>query len=255
MGQVKPELAEIDRQIRSCRACSLSRTADEHLCGEGDPGARLFFIAQAPGYEENREGRMFIGPSGLLFRELIDSAGLDMKDLYLTNLIKCMLPHYRRPKRIEIETCSRFLEQEIRICSPEILIPLGYYAAAYLFSRSAEQALSRTEYPERIGRLHRIGGQKILPLSHPALALHQPEMKEHLFTSWQILSVVRQPCIWSWVCPIRDYTQRGLIDDHWYDLYCLGDWSSCRRYEAEQLGIPHPDRMMPDGSIDGSLPG
>ena len=105
----------LNSQIRMCHKCRLAETRIHALCGEGDLQARLMLIAQAPGENEDREGQMFIGPSGEVLRELLRTIDIDLPDLYMTNLIKCMLPGYRKPKADEIEICSQHLDREIEL--------------------------------------------------------------------------------------------------------------------------------------------
>lgn len=125
----------LDREIRNCTRCRLFETRSQAVCGEGDLNARLMLIAQAPGENEDEEGVMFIGPSGEVLDDLLNNAGVASDDLYMTNLIKCMLPDYRKPKQAEIRTCSQYLDKEIKLIDPDILVPLGYYSTKYLSSK------------------------------------------------------------------------------------------------------------------------
>jgi uracil-DNA glycosylase len=248
------EMERLNNEIRSCTRCPLCEEASAHLTGEGRPGSRLLLVAQAPGAQEDAAGRMFIGPSGTVFRKLLHHAGISWDEFYVTNLIKCRLPHNRRPKQLEIQTCSTYLDREIALCQPEILVPLGYYAARYLFASLLGRELSRAAYPSQLATLIPAGQAKIFPLSHPALLLHQSSREEQLYKQYHLLSVLRSVCIWYEVCPITAYTRKGLIDPVWSDLYCRGNWASCVRYQMEEQHIFHPDHMMPDGTIDRSLP-
>jgi DNA polymerase len=104
------EIRRVQEEIRNCYRCRLSETRIHALPGEGDLDARIMLIAQAPGEKENKNGSMFIGPSGRILDELLDNIGVSRDSLYMTNLVKCMLPKYRKPRQDEIEACSIYLD-------------------------------------------------------------------------------------------------------------------------------------------------
>jgi uracil-DNA glycosylase family 4 len=132
MENKKKEVDRLNQSIKTCKKCRLHLTRTNALCGEGDLNARLMLIAQAPGDIEDREGRMFIGPSGKILDELLNEAGINRNEIYMTNLIKCRLPKNRRPKQSEIESCGCFLEEEIKLIGSDVIIPLGYYSSRYI---------------------------------------------------------------------------------------------------------------------------
>ncbi|MBT8348920.1 MAG: uracil-DNA glycosylase, partial [Sulfurovum sp.] len=120
-GAMEMKMDDLNKEIKQCTLCRLSESRINALCGEGDPNTKLMLIAQAPGENEDREGKMFIGPSGRVLDELLRMAEIERKEIYMTNLVKCMLPGYRKPKQDEIETCSYYLDKEIELINPEIL--------------------------------------------------------------------------------------------------------------------------------------
>lgn len=244
----------LNRQVRSCTNCRLSETRDHALVGEGDPDARLMLIALSPGENENRENRMFIGPSGQILDSLLDSAGIARNSIYMTNLIKCMLPKNRNPKMSEIETCSRYLDEEITIITPEVLVPLGYYATRYILAKyHADPLPAREDYAQIYGKLIFTGNQKIYPLPHPASLLYHQAFEEQTSILYQKLQILDRDCKWFPVCPMKRFYEEGQIEKKWIKLYCQGDWQSCVRYELEELGKYHPDWMLPDGTISEKL--
>jgi len=166
------QIDELNKRIRGCKNCRLSETRTNALCGEGNLNAKIMLIAHAPGEEEDKEGRMFIGPSGKVLDELLSVVGISRKEIYMTNLIKCMLPKYRKPKQDEIRVCSYYLNEEIKLINPEILAPLGYYATAYIFQRYGILLPSKAEFSSIYGRLFLAKDKKILPLPHPASLLY-----------------------------------------------------------------------------------
>ncbi len=244
-------LVELREEIAGCKKCRLSETRVNALPGEGRPNAKLMLIAQAPGENEDREGRMFIGPSGRVLDELLGEAGIDRKEIYMTNLVKCMLPGYRRPKWDEIEICSDYLDEEIESINPKIIAPLGYYATRYVFEKCGVPLPSKIHY----GKLILAGDKKILPLQHPAAMLYNSFIKEEMVENYCRLKVLLVDCKWYQTCPMKRFYEEGMLSEEWVELYCRGDWKSCVRYQMEESGAYHPDWILPDGSIDEKLKG
>jgi len=244
---------ELNRMIRGCKRCRLSETRMNAICGEGNLNAKIMLIAQAPGEKEDKVGRMFVGPSGEVLDELLSSAGIRRDEIYMTNLIKCMLPKYRKPKQDEIEACSSYLDKEIELINPKVLVPLGYYAIRYIFQKYKIQVPSKVEFPKVFGKLFLAENRKILPLAHPASCLYNPSLKEDLIKSYRKLQVLSRDCKWYPVCPMKKFYEEGKLDKRWIELYCKGDWESCIRYQMEEEGRFHPDYMLPDGSLDKKL--
>lgn len=167
------------KELQNCRLCELYKTRTYALAGEGDPKAQMFFIAQAPGEKEDKANRMFIGPSGRIFRKLLQSADISLADIYMTNLLKCHLPKNRRPKQKEIEACSDFLRREIAEVEPMLLLPLGYYATKYLFEKYQLKSFTKKEFSGLIGKIFPVDKLKIVPLSHPAALLYHQEYTDN----------------------------------------------------------------------------
>ena len=163
------------RELKNCTLCELSKTRTNVLLGEGDKHAKLMLIALAPGELEDKENKMFIGPSGKMLDKLLDYAGITRKEIYITNLIKCNLPQNRKPKQKEIKVCSNYLNEEINEVDPEILVPLGYFATKYLFEKYSLNEFSKKLFPKLIGNTFSVIDRKIYPLSHPASLLYNNE--------------------------------------------------------------------------------
>lgn len=140
----------LNAEIRSCRKCRLSKTRTHALPGEGDASANLMLVAQAPGETEDKEDKMFVGPSGEVLDDMLSSARVKRNEVFMTNLLKCMLPDYRKPRRDEIEACSTYLDREIRLVDPEVIVPLGYYSTRYLFNKYGIR--NKLEFPEVCGK-------------------------------------------------------------------------------------------------------
>lgn len=162
----------LNQEIRTCIKCRLAETRRHALCGEGNLQANLMLVAQAPGENEDREGRMFIGPSGEVLNDLLKRVGVDRRDVYMTNLVKCFLPKYRKPKADEIQTCSRYLDREIELIRPRILAPLGYHATRYALEKHGLSIPAKADFRSVYGEVFEVGARQILPLQHPAAALY-----------------------------------------------------------------------------------
>jgi len=173
METERKTFAALNREIVSCTRCPLHLTRTQAICGEGNRWARLLLIAQAPGVVEDRQGRMFVGPTGRIFDELLAEAGLSRGDIYVTNLLKCYLPKNRRPRQDEISSCSGHLKEEISLLNPQLIVPLGFYAARYILKLlDPATPQGREAFKDFYGRLFLLGGYKIFPLPHPSCLLH-----------------------------------------------------------------------------------
>jgi len=240
---------ELNQKIRNCTKCDPFTTRNNTLCGEGNRSARLMIVAQAPGEKEDLSGKMFIGPSGKILDELLNFAHIKREEIYMTNLLKCMLPKCRNPKPNEIEACHTYLDEEIELINPQILVPLGYYASKYLLLKYEHPILPRIEFYKICGKLLWTNKMKIFPLQHPALLLYKPELKKILQTNYQKLETFSHECKWFFCCPMRRFYNQDKLERKWIELFCKGDWESCIRFQKEENGEFHEDNMLPDGSF------
>jgi DNA polymerase len=191
MDRKQKAFAELNTGIRKCKRCRLYLTRTNVLCGEGNLHAPLMLIAQAPGDNEDREARMFVGPSGKMLDELLDEAGIQRDEIYMTNLIKCRLPKNRRPKQNEIKACSSFLEKEIALIDPEVFVPLGYYSTRYVLKRyNIAIPESRAEFSGLYGKLFVAQHKRLYPLPHPAALLYNKSYKPVAFEKYGKLRVL-----------------------------------------------------------------
>ena len=181
----KNKLDNLREEIRTCNQCILADTRTNALCGEGNLSADLMLIAQAPGENEDREGRMFIGPSGKVLDALLKAVHIDREETYMTNLIKCMLPKNRKPKFGEIEICSHYLDREIALINPRILASLGHYATRYLFQKYAFPLPSKQEFRAVYGKILVADDKQIIPVQHPAALLYDGSIKEAMLRNYR----------------------------------------------------------------------
>lgn len=163
-------LEEIATQVRACTRCELWRTRTNAVPGEGNPCAEVMFVGEGPGYHEDRQGRPFVGAAGQYLNELLSRVGLRREEVYITNVVKCRPPGNRDPLPDEIAACAPYLEEQLAIIQPRIVVTLGRYSMARWFPN------------EKISRIHgqarRFGSLVVVPMYHPAAALHQPALKE-----------------------------------------------------------------------------
>ncbi|HEU4328022.1 MAG TPA: uracil-DNA glycosylase [Roseiflexaceae bacterium] len=161
------ELALIGSEVRACKLCKLHATATKGVPGEGPSDAKIMFIGEAPGFNEDRQGRPFVGAAGQFLEELLALAGLRRQDVYITNVVKHRPPNNRDPEPDEIAACAMYLERQIAAIDPRVIVTLGRFSMARWFPG------------ERISRIHgqpkRVAGRLIVPMLHPAAALHQPQ--------------------------------------------------------------------------------
>ena len=180
----------LNYQIRACEECRLSVSRKHTLTGEGNINARIMFIALSPGAKEDIQNRMFVGPSGQIFNKLLNEAGIDRKLIFMTNLIKCILPKNRKPKMDEIEACGNFLDQEIAIIQPVVIVPLGYYATRTILSKYHNNPFEKgISFKEINGQLSTLNGIKVFPLTHPSALLYNPSFETDTIEKYKKLKM------------------------------------------------------------------
>jgi uracil-DNA glycosylase family 4 len=164
-------LAGVREELGECTRCPLSRTRKNLVFGDGSSTARLVFVGEAPGEEEDNQGRPFVGRAGQLLTKIINAMGLKREDVYICNILKCRPPGNRNPKEDEIATCEPFLVKQLEAINPDIICALGTFAA---------KTLLRTEAPISSirGKFHDYHGHKLMPTYHPAYLLRNPDAKK-----------------------------------------------------------------------------
>jgi len=164
-------LAGVREELGECTRCPLHRTRRNIVFGEGSTGAKLVFVGEAPGEEEDNQGRPFVGRAGQLLTKIIGAMGLAREDVYICNILKCRPPGNRNPKEEEITTCEPFLVKQLEAINPGIICALGTFAA---------KTLLRTEAPISSirGKFHDYHGRKLMPTYHPAYLLRNPDAKK-----------------------------------------------------------------------------
>jgi DNA polymerase len=176
----KLTLEEIRAEIGDCTRCKLHQGRKNIVFGEGNPKARLVFVGEGPGEEEDKQGRPFVGRAGKLLSKIIDAMGLRRSDVYICNVVKCRPPGNRAPEPDESGTCEQFLITQLRAIDPDIIVCLGNVAA---------QSVLKTK--EKLGNLrakfHSYGRAKLMVTYHPAALLRNPGFKKPLWDDMQIV--------------------------------------------------------------------
>jgi uracil-DNA glycosylase family 4 len=173
-------LEDIAADLGDCRRCRLARERTCIVFGEGNPRAKLVFVGEGPGFEEDRQGKPFVGAAGQLLSRIIEAIKLTRSQVYICNIIKCRPPGNRNPESDEINTCSPFLERQIAAIQPDFICALGTFAAQTLLKTATP--ISRLR-----GRFHQYQGLKVLPTYHPAYLLRNPAKKRDVWEDMKML--------------------------------------------------------------------
>jgi uracil-DNA glycosylase family 4 len=180
---VTEDLSAIRAFIGDCQRCKLARGRKSIVFGQGNPRAKLMFVGEAPGADEDEQGLAFVGRAGQLLTKIIEAIGLTREDVFIANVIKCRPPQNRNPEPDEIESCQPFLERQIEAIRPEVLVGLGKFGAQWLLKTA--EPITRLR-----GRLGRYGESdiKVMPTYHPAYLLRNPGAKKEV---WEDMKLVR----------------------------------------------------------------
>ncbi len=182
-SEIKPEksvpsrimtLEEVRKELGDCKRCKLHRGRRTIVFGEDNPKATLMFIGEGPGYDEDVQGRPFVGKAGQLLTKIIESIKLTREEVYIANIVKCRPPQNRNPEPDEIESCNPFLMKQIRVIQPKIICALGTFAAQTLLKTNAKISDLR-------GKIFDLEGIKVIPTYHPAFLLRNPERKREVW--------------------------------------------------------------------------
>ncbi len=178
----RPEaLKAIQEDIGDCTRCPLAYAGRRKIVfADGDPAARLMFVGEGPGADEDAQGLPFVGKAGQLLNNMIAAMGLKREEVYIANIVKCRPPGNRTPEPVEANTCSQFLLRQMDVVQPEVVVALGSTAATYLLG--VKQSLSGLR-----GRWHSCRGAKLAVTYHPAFLLRDPRMKGE---AWKDLQMV-----------------------------------------------------------------
>ena len=172
-------LEVIREDIGDCTRCALHKGRNKLVFGDGSPTARIMFVGEGPGADEDAQGLPFVGKAGQLLNNMITAMGLKREDVYIANVVKCRPPGNRTPEPVEANTCSPFLFRQIDVVRPQVLVALGATAATYLLGQRQPLAGLR-------GRVHAFRGMQLIVTYHPAFLLRDPRQKKEAWADLQI---------------------------------------------------------------------
>jgi DNA polymerase len=162
-------MQQVAAEVAVCTRCMLHYSRKRAVPGEGPVNAEIMFIGEGPGFHENEQGRPFVGAAGKFLEELLASIGMHREQVFIGNVVKCRPPNNRDPLPDELAACSGYLERQIQALNPKVIVTLGRYSMA--------RFLPNAKISEVHGRSFQVKGRLVVPMFHPAAALHQPSLK------------------------------------------------------------------------------
>lgn len=175
----KETLQEIAAEVKTCKKCQLSFSRKNAVPGAGSSNAEIVLIGEGPGFYENEQGLPFVGPSGKFLDELLKNAGLSREEVFITNVVKCRPPGNRDPQPEELAACEDYLDRQIAAINPRVIVTLGRFSMA--------KFLSNAKISEIHGQPRWVKGRYVVPMYHPAAALHQPKLKSIVEADFALL--------------------------------------------------------------------
>ena len=163
------ELKKIAEAVCICKKCDLCHSRGKGVPGEGPADAEIMFIGEGPGFHENMQGRPFVGAAGDLLVELLGVISMKREQVYITNVVKCRPPGNRDPNPEELRMCSPYLDKQLQIINPKVIVTLGRYSMA--------RFIPHAKISEVHGQAIRVNGMLVVPFFHPAAALHRPSLR------------------------------------------------------------------------------
>ena len=176
------ELSQLDDEIAGCQGCELCRQRRQAVPGEGAENADILFIGEAPGWHEDQQGRPFVGPAGQFLDELLQAIGLKRQDVYIANVIKCRPPANRDPLPSEVKACRKWLDRQIELIKPRMIVTLGRYSLA--------QFMPGESMTKAHGKAKKKDGVIYFAMYHPAAALHQGSLRKVIMDDMQKIPAV-----------------------------------------------------------------
>jgi DNA polymerase len=178
---------KLEKKVSNCKDCELHKTRTQTVFGCGNEQSDWLFIGEAPGKDEDLKGEPFVGRAGRLLNEVIFSLGLKREEVYIANILKCRPPNNRDPSQDEIQSCTTYLEQQIKMISPKIIIAVGRVAAQHLLNTDLTMSKLR-------GTVHSYGSESIplITIYHPAYLLRSPSKKYKVWSDLQVVKTLMQ---------------------------------------------------------------
>lgn len=180
VAERQARLAGLAHEAEACRGCSLHKTRNKSVFADGGPNAKIVFVGEAPGGEEDIQGKPFVGRAGQLLNKMIAAIGFNREEVYICNTLKCRPPENRDPSPEEKKACERFLVEQLEILKPQILVALGAHAANFLCGTDISIGKLR-------GKWHSYHGVPLLATYHPAFLLRSPGFKPQSWLDFQAI--------------------------------------------------------------------
>ncbi|MHB1679198.1 MAG: uracil-DNA glycosylase [bacterium] len=181
-----------NKKINNCTKCKLSEGRNLIVFGEGSSDSELMFIGEAPGADEDKTGKPFVGRAGQLLTKIIESINLKRENVYIANIVKCRPPENRNPEQDEISNCSLFLKEQINIVEPKIICTLGKFSTMFIFNEINNIDGGKNFEFEKIGshrgKIYNYKGIKVIPTYHPSYLLRNPSAKKDV---WEDMKLIR----------------------------------------------------------------
>jgi len=191
-------LEAIKEELGECLRCELGRSRTNLVFGVGNPRARLVFVGEAPGRDEDLKGEPFVGEAGQILTRLITRMGLSREDVYICNVLKCRPPNNRDPQKVEIEQCGPFMLRQVKAIGPEVIVALGAFAARTLLQTAVPISKLR-------GKFHDYHGIPLMPTFHPSFLLRNRGNSEVYWTVWEdMVQVLKKLNM-----PVPEVTRKG----------------------------------------------
>ncbi|HZS94450.1 MAG TPA: uracil-DNA glycosylase [Chloroflexota bacterium] len=187
-GDAAAALAGLDREIEGCRRCDLYRTATRAVPGEGPADSDIMLVGEAPGFNEDKQGRPFVGAAGKFLEELLAVAGLTREQVFITNVVKHRPPNNRDPSPDELTACRPWLDRQMEIINPRLIVTLGRFSLGTFLPGSM---ISKVH-----GQLREKDGRYYFPMYHPAAALHQQALRATLLSDMERLATFLKSPAW-----------------------------------------------------------
>jgi DNA polymerase len=173
------DLRQVARAVHDCTRCSLHQGRTRAVPGEGPANAAIMFIGEGPGFNEDKQGRPFVGAAGKFLEELLYGIGFKREDVFIANVVKCRPPNNRDPEPDELAACKDYLDRQVELIDPKVIVTLGRFSMYRYFPGASITKIH--------GQAQRVGNRLVVPMFHPAAALHQPKWRPLLVEDFQKL--------------------------------------------------------------------
>ena len=181
-------LNRIAEEVKTCRKCGLYRCAKNAVPGEGNPKAKIMLIGEAPGKREDLTGRPFVGSAGKLLDSVLEKVGIKRNDIFIGNIAKHRPPDNRAPKPDEIEACTPYLDRQIKIIRPKIIVPLGTHSTKYIMEKAGLKFTTISDVRGKAFDGSALGSKiKIVPSFHPAAAIYNRKLRETIEDDFKMI--------------------------------------------------------------------